>query len=65
MFEDPITRAYAREREARRVVWPEDLAVFKSLFRCVCCGKVRPGEMRREPRSEVCMQCVGEVGFWN
>src|SRR5215471_14456744 len=60
-FGDPITRAWAREREARRWwSWPENDNAFGRVFQCVCCGKWRPNHDRREPRSEVCQHCVRE-----
>jgi hypothetical protein len=64
---DPIALAFARERDARRcVVWPlECESVFAHVFKCVCCGKTRPEEERREPESEVCVQCVRAAGFRN
>jgi hypothetical protein len=66
VFEDPITRAYAREREARRWVrFLERDCWVNHVFRCVCCGRVRSEEERREPRSSLCIRCVREVGFWN
>jgi hypothetical protein len=59
--------AWAREREARRVTWPalEQERAEAHVFRCVCCGRVRGEEERREPRSSLCMRCVREAGFWN
>ena len=66
MFSDPITRAFAREREAR--TWVRFLEAdchAYHVFECVCCGKTRPDELRREPWSEVCVKCVREAGFWN
>ena len=63
---DLIMRAFAREREARRVVRPMEYeTVLAHVFRCACCGKIRPEEERREPRSEVCLSCVREAGFLN
>ncbi len=59
---------YAREREARRVMLPPEYdycMLVDATFKCVCCGKVRPYEQRREPWSEVCMKCVRDAGFWN
>jgi hypothetical protein len=65
-FRDPITRAWAREREARRWVRHlEEECWLEHLFQCVCCGKLRPDEKRREPESEVCLHCVAEAGLWN
>jgi hypothetical protein len=66
-WRDPIALAFAREREARRYLpWPmEQDSVHWHVFRCVCCGKVRSDEERREPESEVCVRCVGEAGFVN
>ena len=64
-WRDPIALAFAREREARRVLrWPmEQDSVFFHVFRCECCGKIRPEEQRREPDSEVCVICVRAAGF--
>jgi len=65
-FGDPITRAWAREREARRwLSWPEDHNRLGRVFQCVCCGRVRSEEERREPRTCLCIRCVREAGFWN
>jgi hypothetical protein len=61
---DLIGTAVAREREHRRVVWPmEQESAQLRVFKCVCCGKVRREESRRERWSEVCVHCVGEAGF--
>jgi hypothetical protein len=62
---DPIGRAFERERENRRVVTlPLEFdTVLAHVFRCVCCGKTRPEEQRREPGSEVCIRCVRAAGF--
>ena len=65
MFSDPITRAIARDRELRRVGVPEDDTVWDHVFWCVCCGRLRGEEERREPRSSLCIRCVREAGFWN
>ena len=64
-LKDPIARAFEREREHARVGPPESETVWAHAFRCVCCGKLRGGRDRREPRSEVCAWCVAEAGFWN
>lgn len=64
-YKDPLTRAVAREREHARVGVPEREAVWARAFRCVCCGRLRGDQERREPRSEVCMRCVHEAGYWN
>jgi hypothetical protein len=65
-FSDPITRALKRNREATRYVrFPEGECWLDRVFQCVCCGKWRPNNNRREPRSEVCLHCVAEAGFWN
>jgi hypothetical protein len=39
--------------------------VWEHVFRCVCCGRLRGDQERREPRSLVCIRCVREAGFWN
>ena len=59
--------ALAREREARRWLrWPLEYdSVYAHVFKCVCCGKTRPEEQRREPDSEVCLRCVQVAGFRN
>jgi hypothetical protein len=64
-WRDLIALAFAREREARRWLrWPLEYdSVYAHVFKCVCCGKTRPEEHRREPRSEVCVHCVREAGF--
>jgi hypothetical protein len=65
-FSDPITRALARNREATSCVgflegdWWAD-----HVFECVCCGRLRGEQERREPRSSLCIRCVREAGFWN
>lgn len=64
-YQDRIAKAVEREREHRRVSAPERDSVAGHLFRCVCCGRVRSEEERREPKSELCMRCVREAGFWN
>ncbi|HWV98532.1 MAG TPA: hypothetical protein VNZ64_02450 [Candidatus Acidoferrum sp.] len=64
---DPIALAFAREREARRILkWPLEYdSVYAHVFKCVCCEKIRPEEERREPGSEVCLCCVRAAGFVN
>jgi len=32
-------------------------------FRCVCCGRLRATNERREPASEVCIRCVEDAGY--
>ncbi len=64
-YKDRIARAFEREREHRRVLIPECDSVFRHVFRCVCCGRVRGEEERREPRSSLCIRCVRQAGFWN
>ena len=64
-YQDRIARAVAREREHRRVMIPEREAVLNHTFRCVCCGSWRGNQERREPRSQVCLRCVEDAGFWN
>jgi hypothetical protein len=65
-FSDPITRALRRNREATSYVkFPEGDWWARHVFRCVCCGRVRSEEERREPRSSLCIRCVREAGFWN
>ena len=65
-FMDRIDRAFERERAAREVCWPpEDDSVWEHVFRCVCCGRSRREELRREPDSEVCVRCVEAAGLWN
>ena len=57
--------ALAREREHRRVLWPpmEFHSARAHVFKCVCCGKPRRVEERREPRSDVCSRCMRAAGF--
>jgi len=64
---DRIGRAFARERKAGFwPVWqPGILLVHAAIFKCVCCGKERRTEDRREPESEVCVRCVRAAGFDN
>jgi hypothetical protein len=64
---DVIGRAFAREREAKFwPVWqPEFVRLPPGAFRCVCCGRTRRADQRREPQSEVCVHCVRDAGFWN
>ena len=65
MFSDPITRAITRNREVVQAEVPERDTVWDHVFRCVCCGKLRGDEERQGPRSEVCLRCVQDAGFWN
>jgi hypothetical protein len=62
---DLLERAFERERgHRRRPAWPlECYTAAAHVFKCVCCGKTRPDEQRREPASEVCMRCVRAAGF--
>src|SRR5689334_4228703 len=53
---DRLARAVEREREHRRVGTLECDSVAEHVFRCVCCGKVRGDQERREPESEVCIR---------
>ena len=64
---DWISRAFDREREHARVPrWPPEYeSLFAHFFRCVCCGRTRGDEKRREPDSEVCIHCVADAGFLN
>jgi hypothetical protein len=64
-FLDRIGQAIKREREHNRwlPLGPEHEGLFALGFKCVCCGKPRRGEHRREPRSEVCVHCVRAAGF--
>jgi transcription elongation factor Elf1 len=64
-FQDRLARAVAREREQARVEMPERGTALDHVFECVCCGKVRGEEERREPNSEVCVRCVEDAGFWS
>lgn len=64
-YRDRIARAIERERELRRVELPEHDGVWAHVFRCVCCGRLRGEQERREPNSGVCIRCVREAGFWN
>ena len=64
-YQDLLARAIQRERDARRVRRPERDSVWAHVFRCVCCGRVRGEQERREPHSEVCIRCVRDAGFWN
>src|SRR5512133_1431696 len=52
-YQDRIAQAVAREREHRRLVMPERGTVLDHVFQCVCCGRIRGDEERREPASEV------------
>jgi hypothetical protein len=64
---DRIARAVEREREHQRVprLPMECDGVLAHVFQCVCCGRVRGDQERREPNSEVCIRCVVDAGFWN
>ena len=62
---DRIAQAVRREREHQQVRLLECDSVAEHVFRCVCCGKVRGDQERREPNSEVCVRCVKDAGFWN
>lgn len=66
-FRDRIAAAFERERGDR--TFPrrplECDTTYAHVFRCVCCGRKRREEDRREPNSEVCIQCVEEAGFLN
>jgi hypothetical protein len=66
-FRDRIARSLEREREHAQVPrWPPEYdSVFAHFFWCVCCGRTRGEELRREPASEVCVHCVAAAGFWN
>jgi hypothetical protein len=66
-FKDRIAEAFERERERElgRIRVPERETAWAHVFRCVCCGKLRGEQDRREPESEVCLRCVAEAGFWN
>jgi len=62
---DRLAGAFERERgHRRRPAWPlECYTAAAHVFKCVCCGKTRPDEQRREPDSEVCIRCVRAAGF--
>jgi hypothetical protein len=62
---DRLGRAFAREREHRRVLLLplEYDCVLAHVFKCACCGRTRREEERREPDSEVCLSCVRDAGF--
>ena len=64
---DFLGRAVTREREHVQQPWmPLEVdSVWMHVFRCVCCGRKRRIEERREPRSEVCVRCVREAGYEN
>jgi hypothetical protein len=64
---DLIAAAFHRELEARFwPVWqPDFIRLPPGAFKCVCCGRNRKAEERREPESEVCMRCVRAAGFEN
>lgn len=64
-YRDRIAQEVEREREHQRVRLPEGGGVWEHVFRCVCCGRLRGDQERREPRSLVCIRCVREAGFWN
>ena len=67
VFRDPLAAAYERERDHARVPpWPlEEDCVTDHVFRCVCCGRLRGEQERREAQSLVCVRCVREAGYWN
>jgi len=64
-YQDRIARAVGRELENERVPFltPECDTVWAHVFRCVCCGRLRGDQERREPASEVCIRCVRAAGF--
>jgi hypothetical protein len=64
---DRIGKAFAREREHRRVVrLPLEYdCVLAHVFRCGCCNRVRNEDERREPDSEICARCVTAAGLEN
>ena len=66
-YQDRIAQALGREQEHRRVPFlvPECDTVWAHVFRCVCCGRLRGEQERREPESEVCIRCVRDAGFRN
>jgi hypothetical protein len=66
-YTDPLARAVARERESVRVPpWPlEEDCVIDHVFRCVCCGRLRGDQERRESASLICIRCVREAGIFN
>ncbi len=64
---DRMALAIRREREHRRapVPVPECDSAWVHTFECVCCGKVRGEQRRREPGSDVCVFCEREAGIFN
>lgn len=62
---DVLVLAFERERRHWQLVpWPMEMdAVMAHVFCCVCCGRMRSEEERREPRSLVCMRCERAAGF--
>ena len=60
---DLLARAIERERDSKRQVTMEQFTSFGHAFKCELCGKWRPDELRREPRSEICLSCVEDAGF--
>jgi|SRR3954463_12580759 hypothetical protein len=66
-YQDRIARAVGREREHRRVAFPtpECETVWAHVFTCVCCGRLRGEQERRDASSEVCVRCVREAGYEN
>ena len=49
--------------DADLMEWPMEWeTAAEHVFRCVCCERMRREEDRREPESEVCVQCVREGG---
>lgn len=50
--------------ETEVVEWPMECeTAAEHVSRCVGCERLRREEDRREPESEVCVQCEREAGF--
>lgn len=60
---DPIEKAVKREQENRRVRIMEQSSWANGTFLCELCGERKADEKRREPESEICIDCVIEAGF--
>jgi hypothetical protein len=53
-----------RIREEEKIVVPEQDSLYLHIFTCVCCGKRKGDDHRREPDSEVCLECEQDAGYY-
>ena len=62
---DALEAAAEREMDARKCRVPELITAADLSFKCELCGHTKPSERRREPDSEICIDCVIEAGFYD